>query len=158
MLDLGIFADRTVHDAALAQIGVIAATPISECLAQRFGHRVACLVGDVLLAGSLAGLATGVDHGYPAIAVCMVTPTIGLRTLMTICAAALVGAMPGNRTSLGAAPVTVTLPAGTWSGDLVASFFHGERVTYGALAPIVGLVAGWGALPLTDSRSTEEPV
>jgi len=159
---------------------MIAATPISESLAQRFGHRVACLVGAFLLAGSLAGLAWGVDHGYPAIAVCMVTLTIGLRTVMTICAVALVSAMPGNRTSIGAALndtaqevgtsvgtavvgtfiaalVTVTLPTGTWSNKLVASFFHGERVTFAVLAVIVGLIAGWGALTLTDSRSTEEP-
>jgi MFS family permease len=158
---------------------MIAATPISESLAKRFGHRVACLVGAVLLAGSLAGLAWGVDHGYPAIAVCMVTLTVGLRTVMTICAVALVGAMPSNRTSIGAALndtaqevgtsvgtavvgtliaalVTVTLPAGGWSSELVASFFHGERVTYAALAVIVGLVAGWGARTLTDSRSTQE--
>jgi EmrB/QacA subfamily drug resistance transporter len=158
---------------------MIAATPISESLAKRFGHRIACLIGAVLLAGSLAGLAWGVDHGYPAIAVCMVVMTIGLRTVMTICAVALVSAMPSNRTSIGAALndtaqevgtsvgtavvgtliaalVTVTLPAGTWSSELVASFFHGERVTFAALAVIVGLVAGWGALTLTDSHSTEE--
>ena len=36
------------------------------------------------------------------------------------------------------------------------SFFHGERITYALLALIVGLVAGYGALTLTDSRSTEE--
>ena len=64
--------------------------------------------------------------------------TIGLRTVMTICAVALVDAMPSNRTSIGAALndtaqevgtsigtavvgtliavlVTTTLPAGTWS-------------------------------------------
>ena len=160
---------------------MIVATPLSEGLAQRYGHRVACLVGAVLLAGSLAGLAATVGSGYPAIAVCMVTLTIGLRTVMTICAVALVSAMPSNRTSLGAALndtaqevgtsvgtavvgtliavlATVALPAGTWSEELVASFFHGEQVTYAALAVIVGLVAGWGALSLTDSRSTEEPV
>lgn len=154
---------------------MIAATPISESLAQRFGHRIACLVGAALLAGSLAGLAWGVDHGYAAIAVCMVSLTVGLRIVMTICAVALVDAMPENRTSIGAALndtaqevgtsvgtavvgtliaalVTATLPSGVWSSDLVASFFHGERVTYAALAVIVGLVAGWGALTLTDAR------
>jgi Na+/melibiose symporter-like transporter len=159
---------------------MIAATPISEGLAKRFGHRIACLVGAALLAGSLAGLAVSVSHGYLAIAVCMVTLTIGLRTVMTICAVALVSAMPDNRTSIGAALndtaqevgtsvgtavvgtliaalVTVALPAGSWSSDLVASFFHGERITYAALAVLVGLVAGWGALTLTDSRVAEEP-
>jgi MFS family permease len=144
-----------------------------------FGHRIACLVGAALLAGSLAGLAWGVDHGYAAIAISMVLLTIGLRIVMTICAVALVDAMPSNRTSIGtalndtaqevgtsvgtavvgtlvAALVTVTLPDGAWSNELVASFFHGERVIYAALAVIVGLVAGWGALTLTDSRATEE--
>lgn len=161
-------------------VTMIAATPLSESLAKRFGHRVACVIGAVLLAGSLAGLAWGVDHGYAAIAVCMVVLTVGLRTVMTICAVALVGAMPENRTSIGAALndtaqevgtsvgtavvgtliaalVTVRLPSGTWSSDLVESFFAGERVVYATLAVIVGLVAGWGASTLTDSRAIEEP-
>ena len=109
----------------------------------------------------------------------MVVMTVGLRTVMTICAVALVGAMPSNRTSLGAALndtaqevgtsvgtavvgtliatlVTTQLPAGTWTSDLVASFFHGERVTYAVLAVVVGLIAAWGALTLTDSHATEE--
>ncbi|MBW8487109.1 MFS transporter [Actinomadura parmotrematis] len=158
---------------------MIAATPLSEWLAKRFGHRVACLVGAACLAAALAGLAWGVDHGYAAIAACMVVMTIGLRTVMTICAIALVDAMPANRTSIGtalndtaqevgtsvgtavigtmiAALVTTRLPAGVWSSDLVASFFHGERIAYAVLAVVVGLVAAGGALTLTDSRSTEE--
>ena len=160
-------------------VTMIAATPLSERLAARFGHRIACLVGAACLAGSLAGLAWGVDHGYAAIAVCMVVMTIGLRTVMTICAVALVEAMPANRTSMGtalndtaqevgtsmgtavigtmiAALVTTHLPAGTWGSDLVASFFHGERLTYAVLAVIVGLVTVAGALMLTDSRATDE--
>jgi predicted MFS family arabinose efflux permease len=124
-------------------------------------------------------MAWGVEHGYVAIAVFMVVMTVGLRTVMTICAVALVDAMPRDRTSLGAALndtaqevgtsvgtavvgtliaalVTASLPAGTWSNALVASFFHGERITYAALAVVVGLVAGRGALTLTDSRLTDE--
>ena len=158
---------------------MIAATPLSEWLARRFGHRLACLIGAACLAGSLAGLAWGVNHGYLPIAIAMVVMTIGLRTVMTICAVALVGAMPSNRTSLGAALndtaqevgtsvgtavvgtliatlVTAQLPAGTWASDLVASFFHGERITYAVLAVVVGLIAAWGALTLTDSHDTEE--
>lgn len=160
-------------------VTMIAATPLSEWLAKRFGHRIACLVGAVCMAGALAGLSWGVDHGYGAIAACMVLMTVGLRTVMTICAIALVDAMPDNRTSIGvalndtaqevgssigtavvgtliAALVTTQLPAGTWSDALVASFFHGERITYAVLAVIVGLVAAGGALTLTDSRATEE--
>ncbi|MFJ1758542.1 MFS transporter [Kitasatospora sp. NPDC088134] len=160
-------------------VTMLAATPLSEWLAGRFGHRVACLVGALCLAGSLAGLAWGVDHGYAAIAVCMVVMTIGLRTVMTICAIALVEAMPENRTSMGtalndtaqevgtsvgtavvgtmiAALVTTQLPAGRWDAALIGSFFHGERITYAVLAVIVGLVTAAGALSLTNSRTTEE--
>jgi EmrB/QacA subfamily drug resistance transporter len=160
-------------------VTMLAATPLSESLIRRYGHRIACLVGAVLLAVALAGLSWAVDHGYLAIAICMVIMTAGLRTVMTICAVALIDAMPGNRTSIGAALndtaqevgtsigtavvgtliavlVTTALPAGTWSSDLVASFFHGERITYGVLAAVVGLIAGAGALMLTDSHSTEE--
>ena len=95
---------------------------------------------------------------------------------MTICAVALVDAMPSNRTSIGAALndtaqevgtsigtavvgtliavlVTTALPAGTWSSDLVASFFHGERITYAVLAVVVGLVAAAGALRSSASRA-----
>nr|AIA14569.1 Major Facilitator Superfamily [uncultured bacterium] len=161
-------------------VTMIAAMPVSEWLAKRFGHRVACLVGAALLAGSLGGMAWGVSHGYLAIAVCMVVMTVGLRTVMTICAVALVSAMPDNRTSIGAALndtaqevgtsvgtavvgtmiallVTTRLPAGTWSTDLVASFFHGERITYAVLAVVVGVIAAYGALSLTDSHAVEEP-
>jgi EmrB/QacA subfamily drug resistance transporter len=161
-------------------VTMIAATPLSEWLATRFGHRSACLVRAGVLAGALAGLSWGVDHGYAAIAVSMVAMTIGLRTVMTICAVALVDAMPSNRTSIGAALndtaqevgtsigtavvgtliaalVTTQLPAGTWSNALVASFFHGERITYALLAVVVGLVAAGGALTLTNSHAVEEP-
>ncbi|MGN5636449.1 MFS transporter [Streptomyces sp. AC154] len=160
-------------------VTMILATPLSEWLAARFGHRIACLVGAACLAGSLAGLSWGVDHGYGVIALCMVVMTIGLRTVMTICAIALVDAMPANRTSIGTALndtaqevgtsigtavvgtliavlVTTRLPAGTWSDALVASFFHGERITYAILAVVVGLIAAGGAASLTNSRVTEE--
>ncbi|WP_333738570.1 MFS transporter [Streptomyces sp. IBSBF 2806] len=161
-------------------VTMIVATPLSEWLGKRFGHRVACLVGAACLVTALAGLAWGVDHGYAAIAVSMVVMTIGLRIVMTICAIALVDAMPANRTSIGtalndtaqelgtsvgtavvgtliAALVTTQLPAGAWSSDLVQSFFRGERITYAVLAVIVGLIAAGGALTLTDSHSVEEP-
>lgn len=53
-------------------VTMIAATPLSESLAKRFGHRIACLVGAGFLAGSLLGLGWGVSHGYLAIAFFMV--------------------------------------------------------------------------------------
>jgi EmrB/QacA subfamily drug resistance transporter len=161
-------------------VTMLLATPLTEAFATRLGHRLAVLLGAGLLAGSLAGLAWSVDHSYLAIAACVVVMTIGLRTVMTISAVALVEAMPANRTSLGtalndtaqevgssvgiavvgtlvAALVTTTLPAGAWSDALVAAYFHGERVTFAVLAAVVALVAGLGALTLTDSRTAEEP-
>ncbi len=158
---------------------MIAATPISEGLAKRFGHRIACLVGAGFLVAGLIGLAWGVEQNYLAIAASMVVMTVGLRTVMTICAVALVGAMPENRTSIGTALndtaqevgtsvgtaivgtmvallITTTLPDGVWTSELVASFFHGERIIFVVLAVVVGVVAALGALTLTDSRNVEE--
>lgn len=162
-------------------VTMIAATPLSEWLAGRFGHRIATLVGAGFLAAGLAGMAWGVESGYLVIALAMVVFTIGLRTVMTICAVALVGAMPENRTSVGAALndtaqevgtsvgtaivgtliavlVTTVLPDGVWGPDLVATYFAGERVIFIVLAVAAGLVAAWGALTLTDSRSVDETV
>lgn len=158
---------------------MIAATPISEGLSRRYGHRIACLVAAALLAVGMGAMAWAVDHGYVAVAASMVVMTVGLRTTMTICAVALVNAMPANRTSIAAALndtaqelgtsvgtaivgtliatlVTVALPSGRWPSALVHSFFRGERITYTALAIIVGLLAGWGATTLTDSHETDE--
>ncbi len=169
--------------AGLANLPLIAtmvlATPVSEGLAKRLGHRIACLIGAALLAGGLAILSWGVFHGYVAIAAGMVVMTLGLRTIMTIGAVALVDAMPANRTSIGTALndtaqevgtsvgtavvgtliavlVTKALPVGTWSDDLVHSFFHGERITYAILAVLAGVVAAYGASSLTNSHDVEE--
>lgn len=160
-------------------VTMIAATPVAEQLATRCGHRIACLVGSTLLVTALVAMAWSVEHGYVAIAISMVLLTVGLRTIMTICAVALVEAMPKNRTTMGAALndtaqevgtsigtavvgtmiaalVTSELPLGRWSNDLVQSFFHGERITYLVLAGIVAVVATYGSLSLTDSHATDE--
>ncbi|MGP9694857.1 MFS transporter [Brachybacterium sp. AOP25-B2-12] len=158
---------------------MLAASPVSEALVRRLGHRGACLVGAACLVVSLAGLAWGVGHGYLVIAVCMVIMTVGLRTVMTTCAVALIGEMPAHRTSIGAALndtaqevgtsvgtavvgtliavlVTTTLPAETWDRALVERFFSGEGITYAVLAVAVGAITVWGALTLTSSRETDE--
>ena len=160
-------------------VTMIAATPVSEWLAANLGHRAACLVGTALLVTSLVAMGWSVEHGYVAIAVSMVILTLGLRTIMTICAVALVEAMPRNRTSMGAALndtaqeigtslgtaivgtmiaalVTTDLPAGVWSSGLVQSFFAGERAAFLVLAVVVAVVATYGSLRLSDSRVVEE--
>ncbi|AND17648.1 hypothetical protein [Rathayibacter tritici] len=90
-------------------VTMLAATPITERLAARLGHRAACPVGTGLLVGALVGMAWPVDRGYLAIAVMMVVLTVGLRTILTICAVALVEAMPANRTSVGVIGVIGTI-------------------------------------------------
>lgn len=160
-------------------VTMIAATPIAEKGVQRLGHRTICLLAVVLLAAALGGLAAGLDRGYLPIAVCMVALTIGLRVIMTVCAIALIDAMPQNRTSIGAAlndtaqelgtsfgVATVgtvlavvgggALPDGVWSPAMVAGFFHGERVAYLVIALFVAVVGGYGAGTLTASRNAEE--
>jgi EmrB/QacA subfamily drug resistance transporter len=160
-------------------VTMLAASPLTERLVTRFGRRVACLVGALALTVGLGWLCWAVDHGYTAIAVGMVIMTIGLRTVMTICAVGLVDAMPSNRTSLGAALndaaqevgtsigtaligtviaalVVTVLPLGAWSPALVTSYFHGERVAYLVLTVLVGVVAVLGALTLDNSRSADE--
>ena len=160
-------------------VTMLAATPLTERLVARFGRRLACLVGAVALTVGLGWLAWAVDHGYTAIAIGMVIMTVGLRTVMTICAVGLVDAMPSNRTSLGAALndaaqevgtsigtaligtliaalVVTVLPLGAWSPALITSYFHGERVAYLILTVLVGVVAVLGALTLDDSRTVDE--
>ncbi len=158
---------------------MILATPLTEALVRTLGHRYACLVGAALLATGLGLMAWAVEVDYLAIALAMVVMTAGLRTVMTICAVALIGALPENRTSMGAAlndtaqevgtslgtavvgtliavMVTAVLPNGVWSPDLVASYFHGEQVLFTVLAIAVGLIAGFGAVTLTGSREVDE--
>lgn len=169
--------------AGLANLPMIVAmllfTPLTEAMVKRLGHRVACLVGAGVLAAGLGWMAFAVEHGYVAIVVGMVLMVAGLRTVMMTCAVALIGAMPGNRTSLGAALndtaqevgtslgtalvgtllaalVVQVLPTGAWSADLVQSFFHGERVVFLVVAVVAGAIAAYGASTLTDSRETEE--
>ena len=52
--------------------------------------------------------------------------------------------------------VSTLLPAGEWSSPLVSSYLHGEHIAFLVLAVVVGVIAGWGSLTLTDSRATEE--
>lgn len=161
-------------------ITMLAATPFIERLVAAVGHRVSCLIGTVLLIVSLLGLTYAMGRPYWVLALAMVVLTIGLRIIMTICAVALVEAMPENRTSIGAAindtaqelgtsvgisivgtvlaaVVGTLLPAGAWDRSFVELFFHGERVTYLVLAAVVAVVSLWGSSTLTDSRSADEP-
>lgn len=158
---------------------MLAATPVAEQGVQRFGHRVTCLFGAIMLTVSLLGMAWSVEHGYLAIAICMVGMTLGLRVIMTVCAVALIDAMPENRTSIGAAlndsaqeigtsvgvatvgtvlaaVIGSALPEGAWTAAMEATFFSGERAAFLVLTVLVGAVSLYGASTLTNSRNAEE--
>lgn len=160
-------------------VTMVAATPVAEQGVKRLGHRAVCLAASALLTASLIALSWSLEHGYLAIAVCMVGMTIGLRVIMTVCAIALIDAMPENRTSIGAAVndtaqeigtsigvaavgtvlaavVGSALPAGAWSQAMVTTFFSGERAAYLTLAVLVGVIALYGSSTLTASRNVEE--
>jgi EmrB/QacA subfamily drug resistance transporter len=162
-------------------VAMVGGTPVSEALIKRYGHRVACLIGVGFLVIGLGGLAWAVGSGlgYLPIAVSMLVLSLGLRTLMTTCAVALMAAVPEDQTSLGAALndttqeigtslgtaltgtliaalVTTVLPVGVWPTDLVESFFRGERLTYAVLAVVVAVIGFLGARSLTSSRLADE--
>lgn len=160
-------------------VTMLLSSPITEWLVGKLGHRWACFIGAGLLTAGLGLMAWAVEENYLAIVLAMVVMMVGLRSVMTICAVALIGAMPANRTSMGAALndtaqevgtsvgtavvgtliavlVTAVLPAGTWSPQLVSSFFAGERLVFTILAIAVGLISGIGALSLSNSHSTDE--
>ena len=106
--------------------------------------------------------------------------TIGLRTVMTICAVALVDAMPSNRTSIGAALNDTAQEVGTSVGTavvgtliaaLVTTRLPGRRLEQRPRRVVLPRRAdhlrrcspsssasspAGGALTLTDSRSTDE--
>lgn len=168
--------------AGFAMLPVVAtmllATPLAELAAGRLGHRVGCLLAVGVMSVAMIGLAVAIPHGYVPVVAAMVVLTAGLRVIMTVCAIALVDAMPANRTSVGialndtaqevgtsvgAALVGTALatalgstPAGAWTAATVSSFVHGEQVAFLLTAVLVGVVAGYGSSRLTDSRSTEE--
>lgn len=160
-------------------ITMLGATPVAEGLVKRYGQRITCVVGGIFLTGGLLLMAWAVLVGYAAIAVCMVLFTIGLRIVMTTAAIALIGAVPENRTSVGAALndtaqevgssigtaligtliatlIATVFPVGVWSSEFVALFFHGERIAFLVMAVVVGMVAIGGALVLTDSKVAED--
>ena len=65
----------------------------------------------------------------------MVVMTIGLRTVMTICAVALVDAMPANRTSIGTALNDTAQEVGTSVGTAVVGTLIAVLVTTQSCRP-----------------------
>lgn len=162
---------------------MIISSPISEKLIARFGHRVTCMIATASVVLGTLVLAFGVEHGYWVLAAGMGLMAMGLRIIMTVCAVALIEAMPEDQTSMGtalndvsqelgnslgtavvgtilAALVARTLPDGLWSADFLESFFHGERVIYLVVAVLVAVISGYGSAPRSPTptpRTSTEP-
>lgn len=155
------------------------ASPVTDGLTKRFGHRVTTAIAIVLIAGSMVGMAFAMGARYWVLAITIVGMTLGLRIVMTVCAVALIDSVPEDRTSLGtalndvtqelgssigvalvgtviAALVAKVLPDGAWTAAFHASFIHGERVALIVTAALVALIGGYGASTLTNSHAVEE--
>lgn len=158
---------------------MIISSPVSEKLIARFGHRVTCMIATASVVLGTLVLAFEVEHGYWVLAAGMGLMAMGLRIIMTVCAVALIEAMPEDQTSMGtalndvsqelgnslgtavvgtilAALVARTLPDGLWSADFLESFFHGERVIYLVVAVLVAVISGYGCTTLTNSHAADE--
>lgn len=160
-------------------IMMLAASPVSDKLITKYGHRATCILATVSVTIGTLVLAYGVSHGYWVLAIGMSFMAAGLRIIMTVCSVALIESVPENQTSIGtalndvaqelgnslgtavvgtliAALVATTLPAGTWTPSFLESFFHGERVTYLVVAAMVAVIGGYGCSTLTNSHNAEE--
>lgn len=160
-------------------ITMLVASPVTEWLTKRFGHRITTAISVALLTISLVGMAWAIEQPYWMLAICIAGMTLGLRSIMTVCAIALVDSVPENRTSLGtalndvtqelgsslgvavigtviAALVGAVLPSGVWDAAFRATFVHGERVALVVVAALVTVIGAYGASTLTNSHSVEE--
>lgn len=160
-------------------VGMLGAGPIVDRMVASLGHRKTSMVGAVLVIGSLLIWIYAVGHGYLWCAIGMLIMTMGMRTIMTTGAVALVGALPETHTSIGSAmndtaqelgnavgvavigTVMATalgsaLPQGGWDPATVAGFVDGTRISFWILAGLAVVMSILGVRTLTDSKETEE--
>lgn len=158
--------------------GMFLASPLTDALMDKFGHRRTALIGCSALIASLLILIVSMSS-YPGFAVGLLVLAIGMRLVMTTCAVALIEALPKDHTSLGSAlndtaqelgnsvgvavigTVTATvmgatLPTGRWSEAVTNEFVHSQRIGFAILAGLVAVITIIGGRTLTNSTSTEE--
>ncbi len=83
--------------------GMFLASPATDRMVSRVGHRMTCLVGVGLTIVGLASVAVGAPHGYLGVGVGMFALAVGVRFVMTTCAIALMEELPDTHTSMGSA-------------------------------------------------------
>ena len=120
-----------------------------------------------------------VAQNFFAIAAATMILVVGVRCTMSSAALALMGDLPEDQTSLGAALndtvqelgnsvgvaiigtvmaiiVGINLPGGQWPQALVDNFIHAEQVSFAIMAVVVAGFVALGARSLTDSKATDE--
>ncbi|MFI5427540.1 MFS transporter [Aeromicrobium sp. UC242_57] len=158
--------------------GMFLASPLTDVLMDRFGHRRTALTGCGALIASLLILIVSMSS-YPGFAVGLLVLAVGMRLVMTTCAVALIEALPKDHTSLGSAlndtaqelgnsvgvavigTVTATvmgasLPTGRWTEAVTNEFLHSQRIGFAILAGLVAVITIIGGRTLTSSTTTEE--
>lgn len=159
--------------------GMLLVGPFVDRMVVRLGHRKTSMVGISLVLVSLLLWVYAVSHGYLWCAIGMLIMTMGMRTIMTTGAVALLGALPETHTSIGSAMndtaqelgnavgvaivgtvmatvVGKTLPHGAWDAATINGFVHSQQISFWILAGLVLVMSAIGIRTLTDSKETEE--
>jgi hypothetical protein len=150
-------------------IVLLASGPIVNPFVQRVGIEGAAWLSAAAVVVGLAVYSLFGGFGYVAIAIALVLVSGGMRVVGVVAGVNLLGGLPENRTSIGAAlvdtatevasgvgiAVTGTIPAALFTGDIATSNWSagqtaefGAAVTIASLALTVGSAAlvGWGFL------------
>ena len=159
-------------------IGMLAAGPVVDKMVEKYGQRFTCAVGTAFVLVSLVVWWVGVGTNYAWCATGMLLMTIGMRTVMTTAAVGLIGSLPEEHTSIGAAlndtaqelgnsigvavigtvmaiVVGVDLPHGAWSDAVVDTFVHSQRIAFTIIAGLLTVTAAIGLRTLSNSHDTE---
>lgn len=160
-------------------VGMLAAGPFVDKSVARWGHRTTSIGGVALVLTSTVIWIFALSHGFVWCAIGMLIMTMGMRTVMTTGAVALVGALPETHTSIGsalndtaqelgnavgvaivgtimAAVLGTSLPQGAWDAATVYGFIHSQQISFTVLGAIVLVVSFFGVRTLTNSKETEE--
>lgn len=160
-------------------IAMFAASPLADKLIATIGQRKTSVFGGSMAVLGLVIMTYAVSQNFVAIAAATMVLVVGVRCTMSSAAIALMGDLPEDQTSFGAALndtvqelgnsigvaiigtvmgviVGINLPGGQWPHALVDDFIRAEQVSFAIMAAVVACFVGLGARSLTDSKVTEE--
>ena len=158
---------------------MLAASPLADKLIATIGQRKTSVFGGSMAVLGLVVMTFAVAQNFIAIAAATMILVVGVRCTMSSAALALMGDLPEDQTSFGAALndtvqelgnsvgvaiigtvmaiiVGINLPGGQWPQALVDNFIHAEQVSFAIMAVVVAGFVALGARSLTDSKATDE--